>query len=399
MEPKTVLQKLLLSVFAIFATTAHAQFHWGPLPTVPLDIPHSPEAALLVKRVAFATPTGNCAEQASELIDRIILPDFQANQIDVVERESLNQILAEHRFSQGGDVDSNSAVALGRILGPSSLLIVTVNSCTSEQIPLYTDTNQGRVYTAKTRVILVGSLRIVSLMTGQILGSHPFDARPEKENHAGGGLPEYPPADEVKEMAMRDAGTKIHNMFFPSIETVQLVFYDDKDCGLKQALDVYRTGNHEGALKLIESDIDACKNDPKKSKYIWHAYYDEGVIQCELKDFAKASELFTSVVQNKNADPVPITAGACQRSSDGSASVQRYLDKLAAVPPPAPIGSQPALTAASKSSAAPTKPSATTNAEAGSVEDRIKKLDSLLRKGLITRKEYDARKAAILNSI
>src|SRR5579862_7947202 len=123
--------------FFMFSGVISAQFiKWGTDKTVPLFIHRGPDFGLFVKRVAFGKTTGPCTD---ELVDRMLLPDFQANHVDVIEREHLDQILAEHRLSQSGSVDASTAAQLGKILGPSAEIFVDVFSCTPQQEPLFRD--------------------------------------------------------------------------------------------------------------------------------------------------------------------------------------------------------------------------------------------------------------------
>lgn len=132
------IQLSFLLVLLVPVVPAMAQFfRVGPDKTVVLNIPHTPAFGLTVKRVAFGQPEGTCRDQAQELIDRTILPELQRNQVDIVERQAMNQIMAEHNFDQSGNVDPASAAALGKILGPSAEIFVSVNDCSHEQQPLY----------------------------------------------------------------------------------------------------------------------------------------------------------------------------------------------------------------------------------------------------------------------
>src|SRR5271165_2619488 len=258
---------------------SHAQLiKWSADKTVRLSIPRPPQFGLTVRRVAFGQPGGSCANDAAQLIDQMILPDFQQNQMDVIERAALDQIMAEHNFNQSNYADAGSAVRLGKILGPSALVIVNVNGCRPDQTPLVNDERDfsGRVtrtFISKTRFSLEGSIRVVDLTTGQVLGSHNFESKPDKQNTSQEGQPEFPPVDEVKDSAMQDVKAQVHAMFFPFDEAVTLIFYDDKDCGLKQEYERFRSGDRDGATRLADSNLEQCKAG-HKDKTLARAYYD-----------------------------------------------------------------------------------------------------------------------------
>jgi len=392
-----------------------AQFKWGGWKTVNLSVPRPPDVGLTVKRVAFGQPSGECA---AELVDRMIMPDFQANRVDVIERQHLDQILAEHNFNKTAYADADSAVKLGKILGPSALVLVSVYSCRPEQQNLFQDQKDyneivHRLYISRTRFSLEGSIRIVDLKTGKVLGSHNFQDKPEKQNTAENAQPEFPHVDELKDQAMDDVKRQIHQMFFPGVDVVTLPYYDEKDCGLKQAYEVLRGGDTGSALKLLLTDVDQCGSNKKKEKVLARAYYDAGLAYCLQKEYDRAKEFFDRATQTKGADAAPTTSATCNRAQEGGARVKSYLDRLALIPEPSPIvaANESAPPTAGTPSAQQSPPAATrlsadaTNAPSTgppskpTVEERLKKLDALFKKGLITQKEYDQKKAEILRDL
>ncbi|MEO6911533.1 MAG: SHOCT domain-containing protein [Edaphobacter sp.] len=402
-----------LAVALLSGIPANAQFFKvGPDKTAKLDIPHTPAFGLTVKRVAFGQPEGTCRDVAQELIDRIILPAFQQNQVDVVERQALNQIMAEHNFQQSGNVDAASAVALGRILGPSALIIVSVNDCSSEKQPLFNDQRNflnnavTRTYISKTRYSLEGSIRVVDLTTGQVKGSHNFEGKPDKQNTATNGQPEFPPVDDVKDMALQSVGQEIHNMFFVWLEPVQLAFYDDKDCGLKQVYETYKNGDFADALRLADGDVEQCKSNEKKEKVLLRAYYDDGLLNCVQKNYAKADQLFTNAMQGKGAEAVARASSECKQAQSGVQQLKDYEQREAQVPAPQPISvaaiAPPAATNGFAQAAPPSAaiaPTASNKPATAPVEQRLKQLSELYKKGLISKREYDQRRAAILATL
>lgn len=404
---------LLWMASTLFASGQFIKF--GPDKTVQLVITHSPQFGLNVKRVAFGKPGGSCESEASELVDRMILPDFQQNQMDVIERQALDQIMAEHNFNQTSYADASSAAELGRILGPSALIMVTVSSCRAEQSALFNDqrnflnNNVTRTFISKTRYSFEGSVRIVDLTTGKVLGSHNFESKPEKSNQSTQGQPEYPAVDELKDNALEAVKFQIHSMFFPYGNPVSLQFYDDKECDLKQVYEQYKNGDHDGALHLVDQSLQQCKSGSKKEKSLARAYYDAGVLHCLNKDYDVANDLFKSAMDGKGAEAVAVASQSCQQSKASAAQLKVYLDRLDQIPAPAAFVVQSASTvppAPVKQPGANTQPqpsvggaTPTTSPGTPSAEDRLNKLDSLYKRGLLTKKEYDAKRAEILKDL
>lgn len=391
---------------------AHAQFFRLSAPkTVAIVVNQAPQFGLTVKRVAFGNPEGSCPNQATELIDSRLLPVFQQGGMDVIERQALNQLLSEHNFSETAYADPATAAQLGRILGPSALIIVSVNTCSSEQQPLFNDQKNYinntivRTFISKTRYSLEGSIRVVNLTTGQVLGSHGFQSHQEKENESQQGQPEFPPADEVKDAAMQDVQGQVQAMFFPSGQQVALEFYDDKDCDLKQIYETYHNGDHDGALHQMDADLNACKSGKHKEKTLARAYYDDGLLHCLALDYDGASALFTQAMDSKGADAVGQAAGTCRRAQLGAREVREYEASLKQIQAPPPINNQPLAAPPPPAattpvpSAASAAPPATSAKSTETPEARLKELEKLYKSGLISRKEYDTKRAEILKSL
>ena len=388
---------VLALVLAVGA--ASAQFiKFGQDKMVPLIVERGPGSdALIVKRVAFGKTNGVCAD---ELVSRMLLPAFQGNRIDVIERQELEQIRAEHQLGQSGEVDPGTAVAIGKILGPSALILVKVFDCRPSQESLFRDEKdyQGRVhriYISKTRFALEGSVEVTDLTTGRVLGSNNFQAKPEQQTEAENAQPEFPPSDVLKDRALVEAKIQISNIFFPGVEEKKVQFYDDKDCGLKEAYQLYERGDHEGALKLMVANLDGCKSG-KKEKSLMRAYYDVGLGYCAQKNFTEAQQYFHQAMQAKGAEAVAGTSSDCTRSEAGVAATKVYREKFALLPDPLPIGT---VAGPPPVKPGPTPKDETTKPEKKSPQERLKDLKKALDDHLITQKEYDAKKAEILKEM
>jgi hypothetical protein len=418
MKKAVVLFVMLLTLCLLSTKGAEAQWQWGQPKTVMLTIDRPPQFELTVKRVAFGQSSGNCANVATELIDRMLLPDFQRNGMEVIERQALNQIISEHDFDQSIYVNANQSTQLGKILGPSELIFVSVNTCYPEQLPQYSDQynyatkSSVRTYISKTRYSLEGSVRVVNLTTGQIVGSHDYESKPQEINQSLDGQPEFPHVDEVKDKALQDVGAQIHAMFFASGYPVALTFYDDKECNLKDIYQTYKNGDQGGALRMADAEIQQCPTEKHKDKTLVRAYYDDGLLHCLQGDFDRSKVLFTSAMDGKGADAVVDASAACEKAQAGMKDLRDYQARWAQIQTPAPINNQPAIPvqtkadsgvipqAQSNSISSQTKArDQAPNGSAETVEKRLKTLDDLYRRGLINKKDYDAKKAEILSDL
>jgi hypothetical protein len=152
-------------------------------------------------------------------------------------------------------------------------------------------------------------------------------------------------------------------------------------------------------LQLAQTNLAPCKTQ-KNEKVLARAYYDTAVASILSGEYEQAKPLLSQAMQLKGADEAAAALQACNRAEDGSAAVKQYEAKVAAIPAPSPI-SYEAPAAVAPAQAAPQQPATASAPAAGNatVESRLKKLDQLLKQGLITKKEYDEKKADILKDL
>ena len=138
---------LVLLISTGFIINASAQgFDALSNPKIYVKLMHPPGLGLKINKVIFNPATGNCSDQ---IIDAMI-SDFVSNNVEVIDRNNLQAILAEHNFNFSGYVDKNSAVSIGKIIGPSAMITVKVLRCQTEiKENLYVD-EKHRNYKTKS---------------------------------------------------------------------------------------------------------------------------------------------------------------------------------------------------------------------------------------------------------
>ncbi len=119
----------LLAALAV-PSLAHAQL-WARLtnPTITVEIQHPPGLNISVERIAFGPARGECS---NEIVQRL-MDNFVSSGIEVVDRQSTDRLLDEHDFASTGYVDRATAAELGKLLGPSAMIMVEVQRCVTEQ--------------------------------------------------------------------------------------------------------------------------------------------------------------------------------------------------------------------------------------------------------------------------
>jgi len=332
---KTVL--LLLAVIT-FTVSANSQgFDALINPKISVKLVHPPGLGLKVNKVIFNPATGYFSDQ---IIDQII-SDFVNNGVDVIDRNNLQTILAEHDFNFSGYVDRNSAVSIGKIIGPSALITIKVlRSQIERNDKLFVDekkrdykTKQDyieRVYIARTTFFLKVSIQTTDLTTGKIFTSLVLDYAPTLENKSIKGKPELPSEVAVQEIALRSLETDVHRMFFPWEEYTDLYFMDDKEGGLKEAFRALKTGSIDEAFNLSKQNLEFCKNTPQiKDKILAHAYYNMGMMYFIKNMYDMAIENFKASQKIRPGSIVTESINECNRANALAYEMQRVDDKAA----------------------------------------------------------------------
>lgn len=326
---------MLFAVAALFPSVGAAQFleHFTN-PKVSVLLQHPPGLGLQINKVAFGPASGRCADQ---VVDALI-DDFVANGIEVVDRQNLTAVLAEHDLTLSGYVDQASAAAIGRILGPSALIFVKSQRCDAQQDRLTgtetrydpkTKTNyQVRVYSSRTRAFVKFSLQTVDLATGRIFAARVLDYSPERTNQSYEGYPEAPAEYDVMDEAVRMAVTEALRMFLPWSEQTELVFYNDDACGLKEAFQALKVGDIARASDLSRRNLESCQNSPGvKEKVLGHAYYNLGMSHMMAGEHDAALEYFQEAARLRPGDIVAKAIADCQKAKSLVLAMQRIEEK------------------------------------------------------------------------
>ena len=120
------------------------------------DDPNNPKRVFRVDRYS---------EAPRSILEDIVL---EIGQINIVERQRLDQMLLESEFSRlSGFVDAQESVTLGKLLGASFIIMGTINDVSSS-------TTNFKGYGIKSKVVTVQSnirLRVIEIKSGNIVFS------------------------------------------------------------------------------------------------------------------------------------------------------------------------------------------------------------------------------------
>ena len=260
--------------------------------------------------------------------------------MEVIDREHLNSMLSEHNFTLSGYIDQSSAVAMGKFLGPTTLIFIKVHRCNTTQDRLYdteqqydskTKTNYSVIaYYARTRAYLTASIEAVDLTTGRNIAIKQFEYSPEKRNKSYQGYPEYPADVDLLQNTFHMMVNDVHVLFLPWSEQKQLIYYDDNKGGLKQAFQALKAGDLDQAFELSKQNVETCKNLPKvNDKLLEHAYYNLGMSYMIRDDYEKALENFRQASKIKPGEILTNAIAECQKAMALS-SAMKQIDQKAA---------------------------------------------------------------------
>ena len=289
-------------------------------PSIPVQIQHPPELPLIAETVVFGPATGECSTE----IVQALTSRFVDEGLEVIDWQKLDRILGEHDFTFSADVDRKSAAEMGRILGPSTLLMIEVARCgtdwqrfESSETRKNSETDatyKVTLYHAKTQVVLTLSVQTVDLTTGRIFDAKPIMHSPVLENQSEEGYPENPSEFEVQDIAFAGVVGDVSRMLLPRVEEKSLVFFDNKKCNLKAAHEALKRGDREGALTLSQENLEVCKNNPdpkmkqkKRQKTLANAHYNLGLMHRIHGDLEAALEYLQEAEKLR---PVEIMAEA-----------------------------------------------------------------------------------------
>jgi hypothetical protein len=388
----------VLCIGVLFCSPAQAQL-WDMLtkPQITVSLVHPPRLGLNIKKVAFGPAGGRCSDEILDRLSGTLINDG----VEVVDRQHLHMVLAEQHLGLSGYVDQQSAVRMGRLLGPTALIFVKISRCDAERSRNYTDAKgrNGEIIRTNNAIVQMhirGSLQTVDLATGRIFSASPIVEDTQLVNSSDRGMPEHPSEDEARDKAVELAAYDASTMFVRWTEQKKLYFFNDKDCNLSLAYAMLKANDFDATVRQSETNLATCKTFPNvKDSTLAHAYYNAGLSYLLVNDNGKAIHYLNESAKLKGGDIVTQTILEANKSAQLDEEMRRVAEKTDAFeqsqadmraneppPPPAAIV-QPGSSAA----------------VANSPEERLKKIDSLYKKGLITKPEYDAKKKEILKDM
>jgi tetratricopeptide (TPR) repeat protein len=382
---------------ALTALPVQAQF-WSEIanPKVEVTLVHPPGLGLKVERLAFA-PTRDL--NSRELADALAADLVESRQVEVVDRAHLDAVLKEQELGASGYVEPATIARLGKLLGPSVLVIVNVNrsdlsrnQSTKEERSVDHKTKQELIRQKRTSITSLdfsATVQVVDLSTGRVFGAQRLEDTPSLSNTSYEGYPAYPRDADVRRLAFETAKVKVLRMLLAWSEVRKLTFFDDDVFGMARAHERLRARDLQGALALAQEGLEQSRRDKgQKPKYYPRAQYNLGIIHFSLGAYEEAlPSLRAALDLQPDASIFQTALRECQEAIDLQAALRQAERRPEVTPRPEPRSRQ-----------RPDAPPVSTSGRA-TPEERLLKLQDLYKKGLLDKKEYEAKKAEILKEL
>jgi len=383
----------------LLSLPVQAQF-WSELanPKVEVTLVHPPGLGLKVERLAFA-PSRDL--NSRELADALTADLVQSRQVEVVDRAHLDAVLKEQELGASGYVEPATIAKLGKLLGPSVLVIVNVNRSDltrnqSSKEERSTDPKTKREFvrlrrTSITSLDFSATVQVLDLSTGRVFGAQRLEDAPSLSNTSYDGFPAYPRDSDVRRLAFETAKVKVLRMLLAWNEVRKLTFFDDSAFGMEKAHERLRARDLRGAMTLALEGLEQSKRDKgQKPKYYPRAQYNVGIIHFIQGNYEEAMPYLRAALDMQPDASIFQTA---LRECQEAIQLQEALRRAEARP-------EPAATPEPRREARPEpEPKAVQTPGKSSPEERLKKLQELYKKGLLEKKDFEAKKAEILKEL
>lgn len=375
---------VMVALAAFFSPAAAAQVLARFVnPTVEVKMTHPPGTPVELRRAAFVASGVGCTE---DLLQRGI-ELFLRQSVDVVDRQHIDSILAEHDFAASGYLDPSSVAALGKVLGPTVLVVVSAPTCefdhTRDSSSVRTKKGTYYSYTAKTSGVLRGYVRVVDLETGRIFTAQTVQQEHSLSATSSDGYPAYPSDHDVLHVLLERATWEMHKLFFPWDEVRELYFFNDDECDLRSAYKLLKIGDVAGAREMSVRSVEACRLSAPKPKFLARAIYNLGMTHLLESEYEAALELLQEAYRLDGGSIIADSIQQCRRAQGLSAAMAQLEER-------ASLELAPATHARTSPAAAPA------DSADVSVEARLRRLDELLGKGLLTKDEYQQKRQEVL---
>ena len=226
---------------------------------------------------------------------KIYVKGFRTNIFQLVDRTQLEKVLAEQNLENSGLIRDDQAVELGRILGVDAIVTGSVSYTSSDSNGR--EKYSANKYYAKRSVTCEARMKLLSVKTAEILGTHNNQVTKTHKITAEGGCPSTSNLTvpyQLASDASQDLARKLVNYFCPyyakqtyMMKNIRVKAYRDR---AKDANKYVSRGEITSAYKLYKAIYDEDSYNPKVA-------YNIGVLYEVVGDFDNAFKCYEVAYQ------------------------------------------------------------------------------------------------------
>ena len=205
---------------------------------------------------------------------------------------------------------------------PEVVISVEISRC--EALPREPLVGAGlpAMHIARTEGHFLGALRVQDAASGDELVTQTLRADPSKENQSQTSLPEYPAPADLIDIAQRQALGQTRRLYEPWVEDQEVTFMDDKDCGLRQELELFKAAKYVDLLQAARSNAESCQANAKTSAAAW---YNLGVAYMLMQNYDGALAAFDKTGKLRGSGPAAQAIAECRTDKGLAQALSRHV--------------------------------------------------------------------------
>ncbi len=220
-----------------------------------------------------------------------VVPDYKPNQMIMIERSQLDQIIKEQQLGASGAIDDNQAAQVGKLLGLSAILSGSYNYSSKDEPTQSTyKTKEGVQKTRhclKRTATVEATMKIISVETGQILATVTKSAF-ASDSKCDAARSKVASVQVLTNRAMKSLANYLVSYFVPTLQYVNLdlakIKVKDYKTRAKDAMAAAREGDLTKAYGIYMAIYGEDNYNPRLA-------YNLGLVYEAAWEFDKAIEM------------------------------------------------------------------------------------------------------------
>lgn len=260
-----------------------------------VKLPHPPilGEGLVGARVIFGQVTGRCSREFSDLLRQ----DLRAHGIPVVTQ-------AEP--------------------GVTAVVTISVDISECQALPSQPIIGSGlpAMHISRTNGHFLAALHVNDWWSGDALVTQTIRADSANENQSPTNQPEWPAPADLIALARLQALVQTRRLYEPWIDTEEVLFMDDRDCNLREELDLFKAADYKSLLQAARTNAETCHANPKTVAAAW---YDFGIACMVMQNYDGALAAFDRTGKLRDSRMVAEAMTHCQTNKSLAEALARHV--------------------------------------------------------------------------